>query len=237
MLPPPRNAGAQRPPLRAVCTNHRRLTGKVLHGAHFPMKFFCFCWESFPPFTGLATIQMSDSVFRLNYENTIELWFFASSPGVDAFSFLHRPDHRGSRFRRRSAFGPGTRETQQPSGPKSGHSYKNDVSPPLRDLPRWREGEGKPEHEANENPKIPHRHRDQADPVIQNKHAVDAAAPSAQVPTPLNTFDGIPFPGVGCNCAPPDTNGEVGSDAIRSNCQRRLPSLQQSHGQLGLRPE
>ena len=23
---------------RAVCTNHRRLTGKVLYGAHFPMK-------------------------------------------------------------------------------------------------------------------------------------------------------------------------------------------------------
>jgi hypothetical protein len=91
-----------------------------------------------------------------------------------------------------SAQGPN--KTQQPSGSKSGHSYKNDVSPPLRDLPRWREGEGKPEHEANENPKIPHRHRDKADPVIQNKHAVNTAAPSAQVPTPLNTFDGIGIP-------------------------------------------
>ena len=39
---------------------------------------------------------------------------------------------------------------------------------------------------------------------------MDATAPGAQVPTPLNTFDGIPFPGVGCNCAPPDTNGAVG---------------------------
>src|SRR5438046_6222225 len=28
--------------------------------------------------------------------------------------------------------------------------------------------------------------------------------------TTLN-FDGIPFPGVACNCAPPDTNGEVGA--------------------------
>jgi hypothetical protein len=25
------------------------------------------------------------------------------------------------------------------------------------------------------------------------------------------SFNGIPFPGVGCNCAPPDTNGEVGA--------------------------
>ena len=25
------------------------------------------------------------------------------------------------------------------------------------------------------------------------------------------SFNGIPFPGVTCNCAPPDTNGEVGA--------------------------
>src|SRR5437868_10826971 len=30
------------------------------------------------------------------------------------------------------------------------------------------------------------------------------------VASPLLNFDGIPFPGVGCNCAPPDTNGAVG---------------------------
>ena len=34
-------------------------------------------------------------------------------------------------------------------------------------------------------------------------------APS--IPAPILNFDGIPFPGVGCNCAPPDTNGEVGA--------------------------
>ena len=31
------------------------------------------------------------------------------------------------------------------------------------------------------------------------------------MPGTLNNFDGIPFPGVACNCAPPDTNGEVGA--------------------------
>ena len=31
------------------------------------------------------------------------------------------------------------------------------------------------------------------------------------MPTPSLNFDGIPFPGVGCNCAPPDTDGEVGA--------------------------
>jgi hypothetical protein len=30
------------------------------------------------------------------------------------------------------------------------------------------------------------------------------------MPSPLLNFNGIPFPGVACNCAPPDTNGEVG---------------------------
>ncbi|HEX3265514.1 MAG TPA: hypothetical protein VHR16_07585, partial [Candidatus Limnocylindrales bacterium] len=34
----------------------------------------------------------------------------------------------------------------------------------------------------------------------------------AAVAMPTSTsFDGIPFPGVSCNCAPPDTNGEVGA--------------------------
>jgi hypothetical protein len=101
-------------------------------------------------------------------------------------------------------------DAQQAAGPTLGHSYKNDVSPPVRDLPLWREGDGKSEHEANENPKIPHRHHDQADPVIQNRHAVNTASATTQISTPLNNFDGIPFPGVGCNCAPPDTDGAVG---------------------------
>jgi len=30
------------------------------------------------------------------------------------------------------------------------------------------------------------------------------------MPSPILSFDGIAFPGVNCNCAPPDTNGEVG---------------------------
>ena len=30
------------------------------------------------------------------------------------------------------------------------------------------------------------------------------------IPVPIRTFDGIPFPGVGCSCAPPDPNGAVG---------------------------
>jgi len=95
-----------------------------------------------------------------------------------------------------SAQGPGGNVTV-------GRDYKHDVSPPLRDIkppvspPRH-------EHEANINPHINSAHQDQLDPVVQT------SAFAAAMPSPLLNFNGIPFPGVACNCAPPDTDGEVG---------------------------
>src|SRR5712675_2818222 len=38
-----------------------------------------------------------------------------------------------------------------------------------------------------------------------------AAFVGINMPSPLLNFDGVFFPGVACNCAPPDTNGEVGA--------------------------
>ena len=86
-----------------------------------------------------------------------------------------------------------------------------DASRPLREQllewpPREKLGE---EHQANLNPKIPHKHQDGPDPVVQAsffQRLVDTPG----VPGPILTWDGIPFPGVTCNCAPPDTNGQVG---------------------------
>src|SRR5437763_6866036 len=100
---------------------------------------------------------------------------------------------------------------QQSSGPTVGASYKNDISPPVRSMPPWKASDLKAEHEANENPKVPYRHHDTPDPVIQKSHVstLDLLAPS--LPAPLRNFNGIPFPGVGCNCAPPDTTGAVGA--------------------------
>ncbi len=92
-----------------------------------------------------------------------------------------------------------------------GKSVSNDESPALRDMkiqPVTPKEEGD-EMEANENPKLPHRHVDQPDPVIQRTFR-EPNAPVLNMPSPLLTFDGIVFPGVACNCAPPDTNGEVG---------------------------
>ncbi len=93
-----------------------------------------------------------------------------------------------------------------------GASYHNDVSPPLREMPVWSESDLRRggERDANENPKVPYRHTDSFDPVVQNAHASAFGFPGVNIPVPIRTFDGIPFPGVGCNCAPPDTNGAVG---------------------------
>ena len=64
------------------------------------------------------------------------------------------------------------------------------------------------EREAAENPSLPNFHKDSPDTVVQ-RSLLHMLAPS--IPAPILNFDGIPFPGVGCSCAPPDTNGEVGA--------------------------
>src|ERR1700716_2676530 len=90
-----------------------------------------------------------------------------------------------------------------------GASTHNDTSPPLREMKQL-PLEQREEGEANENPKLPNHHIDSADPVVQGANAVRAFA-GLNMPSPLLNFDGVPFPGVACNCAPPDTNGEVGA--------------------------
>jgi len=85
-----------------------------------------------------------------------------------------------------------------------GHSVKNDTSRPLRSI-RPIAIRPTPDHEANPNPKVPMKGMARPEAARQTRHF-----PNAMPGTGLN-FDGIPFPGVTCNCAPPDTNGEVGA--------------------------
>src|SRR5664279_5685956 len=103
---------------------------------------------------------------------------------------------------------------QENSSIQVGHSYKNDVSPALRDLaPLWpptkSENEEEEMREASLNPKLPlPLHVDAPDPVIE--HGVLGLLVPDAMPSAVLNFDGIVFPGVACNCHPPDTNGAVG---------------------------
>jgi len=86
-----------------------------------------------------------------------------------------------------------------------GRSYKNDVSPPVRAM-RPAPVKSRARGVAAENPSLYKVHANGRDPVVQS------TMPKPQMPNPILNFNGIPFPGVNCNCAPPDTNGEVGLD-------------------------
>ena len=95
--------------------------------------------------------------------------------------------------------------------PIVGASYKNDVSPALRDVGQGWPIQFKRQHEAAENPLIPNDHEDMPDTVVQDTQISALALLAPHIPAPILNFNGIPFPGVGCNCAPPDTNGSVGT--------------------------
>ena len=88
-------------------------------------------------------------------------------------------------------------------------SYHNDTSKPIRDM-KPQPLVPKAVHE-NENPKIPNKHKDAPDPVVQSRFSDLTSLMTVNMPSPLLNFNGIGFPGVACNCAPPDTNGEVGA--------------------------
>ena len=85
----------------------------------------------------------------------------------------------------------------------------HDISPALRDVEPW-PVQRVQEHEAAENPRISTGvHKDTPDQAVQKQSFLGLLAPS--IPAPILNFSGIPFPGVSCSCAPPDTNGEVGA--------------------------
>src|SRR5690349_4946203 len=94
----------------------------------------------------------------------------------------------------------------QAGQPIIGYDHQHDTSAPLRDLPAGGGArKGQPQHPAIPLLNLPNRNiPSHPDPVVQDT----PAAPN--MPSTMLNFDGIPFPGVNCNCAPPDTNGEVG---------------------------
>jgi hypothetical protein len=84
------------------------------------------------------------------------------------------------------------------------YDVHHDVSPPLRDIP-VPPVQLDPLHVMPEPLGFPRTVSRAPDPVVQGTLA------PAVMPPPILNFNGIPFPGVACNCAPPDTDGEVGA--------------------------
>jgi Divergent InlB B-repeat domain/PASTA domain len=112
---------------------------------------------------------------------------------------------------RLAAAGIGASSSLRSSGPTKvghgvfvGHSYKNDVSRPLRLTLPVTTTRNAIELQPNPRPGVT-AHRDAPDGARQTK-----VFPS-RMPSPLLNFAGIPYPGVNCSCFPPDTNGEVGA--------------------------
>jgi hypothetical protein len=89
-------------------------------------------------------------------------------------------------------------------------SYHNDTSIPLRNM-KLPPPVISAEREAKPRRKLPNNHKDTEDPVVQSRFHELTNLVAANMPSPILNFNGIAFPGVGCNCAPPDTNGEVGA--------------------------
>src|ERR1700757_243225 len=90
------------------------------------------------------------------------------------------------------AFGWSSGAEAQNQGIKGMHvvaSYRNDVSPPLRSMAPWNAADVKPEHEANENPKVPYRHHDRPDPVIQNRDVSTQSLVAPTIPSTLLNFN------------------------------------------------
>ena len=110
-----------------------------------------------------------------------------------------------------------------------GHSVKNDTSPALRDIPPL-EAKSQPEHEANVNPQMPTGHKDEPDAVVQGTLG------AVGMPPPILDFDGIPFPGVICNCAPPDTDGAVGLTQYVAEVNEGIQVFNKSNGASVLGP-
>ncbi|HEX5240387.1 MAG TPA: hypothetical protein VFW20_05265, partial [Candidatus Limnocylindrales bacterium] len=92
------------------------------------------------------------------------------------------------------------------NGVFAGGALKHDRSPdlrtiapqPVRALPA---DEDQDQGDADAAGRAPHAR----DTVVQTSQ------PSTQMPGTTQNFEGIDFPGVVCNCAPPDTNGEAGA--------------------------
>src|SRR5204863_9150606 len=109
------------------------------------------------------------------------------------------------------------------------YDVKHDVSPPLRDIP-VPPVQLEPQHVMPEPLGFTHTVSNGADRVVQSSLA------PAVMPAPILNFAGIPFPGVVCNCARPDTDGEGGITQYVQLVNRGLQVFDKTTGASVLGP-
>ena len=132
----------------------------------------------------------------------------------DAPASRLQKDTGGNRMQQAALSGAASHSSgnRQQRNIKVGSSYHNDTSERLREMVQLPlQGKSEREHEDNENPKIPHKHIDVPDQAVEDSFVTRLTMTLPEMPSPILNFDGIGFPGVACNCSPPDTNGEVGA--------------------------
>ena len=110
-------------------------------------------------------------------------------------------------------------------------SYKNDMSPPLREMAinsaPLQLGSN---CELKENPKTGIFHLDAPDGALENQAASKLALDQPNIPGTTLNFEGIDFPGVVCNCAPPDPDGAVGLNQYVNEVNEGLQVFNKSTG-------
>ncbi|HWY51292.1 MAG TPA: kelch repeat-containing protein [Chthoniobacterales bacterium] len=117
-------------------------------------------------------------------------------------------------------------------------SYKNDMSPPLREMAI----NSAPiklslsNCELKENPKTGIKHKDAPDGALQDASQALKGLQSPNIPATTLNFDGIPFPGVVCNCAPPDPDGAVGLNQYVEEVNEGIQVFNKSTGASELGP-
>jgi elongation factor P hydroxylase len=104
-------------------------------------------------------------------------------------------------------------EAEEAIGERAGQmrvipALHSDLSRPLREQPvEW--PQVREEREPHVHPKIPIKHQDAADPVIQSSFW-QSLTKTPTVPAPIRQWAGIGKPCNGCGTVPPDTTGAAG---------------------------
>ena len=168
---------------------------------------------------------VKDLTTRIGRRRIVLLAFAAprrrSRPG---YSSLQRR-HQGNRNRGTAV----EQRKRQRALATVGHSVKNDKSPKLRDITP------KPV-DAQTQPSGPAQSEDPARPHEPDGHRGAEHARCSEDAGDAPSFDGIGFPGVNCDGAPPDTNGEVGATQYVQIVNTGLQVFDKSTGSSVLGP-